>query len=423
MSQTCHAANSRYVPLSVLVITLSAVCADAGAQCQPDMAGSVTPPGVDGVVLVSGVAVSGNTMYVGTHYGLALYDLTDPTSPTYISHLGDPLKDHVEPMHLVASDTTVFAANFTEEVFRSYDVSDPQNPVALDSLDFDIGWNGKMALSGDIVFAAGDSAVRIVDASDPADLIFVTSIGQPHLSSARDVAAAGDVIYIAAGDAGLLIFDVSDPANPALLSTLSDLASVSGVAVEGDIAYVAETSDDTLNLIDVADPMNPTIISSVSTVEFPSGDVAVENGTAFVVTNYGGDSHKAAQSFDVSDPAEPVWTGTAAVIDGSGHFVQVARHGPFTFLAINTYMSGPVLVVRDPCYAGYGACCVGDGCLAMMTESPCASVGGTFLGAGSSCADPDCPDPEPDCPADLTGDGVVDVSDLFELLSAWGPCS
>jgi hypothetical protein len=30
--------------------------------------------------------------------------------------------------------------------------------------------------------------------------------------------------------------------------------------------------------------------------------------------------------------------------------------------------------------------------------------------------------PCPDCPADLNGDGIVNVSDLLQLLSAWGPC-
>ena len=32
------------------------------------------------------------------------------------------------------------------------------------------------------------------------------------------------------------------------------------------------------------------------------------------------------------------------------------------------------------------------------------------------------PDLQPQVPGDLTGDGVVDVSDLLALLSAWGPC-
>ena len=29
---------------------------------------------------------------------------------------------------------------------------------------------------------------------------------------------------------------------------------------------------------------------------------------------------------------------------------------------------------------------------------------------------------EPSCPADITGDGTVDVLDLREVLGAWGPC-
>ncbi len=29
---------------------------------------------------------------------------------------------------------------------------------------------------------------------------------------------------------------------------------------------------------------------------------------------------------------------------------------------------------------------------------------------------------EPDCPEDINGDGIVDVLDLLEVLSAWGPC-
>jgi hypothetical protein len=33
-----------------------------------------------------------------------------------------------------------------------------------------------------------------------------------------------------------------------------------------------------------------------------------------------------------------------------------------------------------------------------------------------------CPDSPSSCPADLNGDGVVDGSDLLALLAAWGPC-
>jgi hypothetical protein len=28
-----------------------------------------------------------------------------------------------------------------------------------------------------------------------------------------------------------------------------------------------------------------------------------------------------------------------------------------------------------------------------------------------------------DCPADVTGDGIVNLLDILEVLAAWGPCT
>ena len=106
-----------------------------------------------------------------------------------------------------------------------------------------------------------------------------------------------------------------------------------------------------------------------------------------------------------------------------------------------------------------GACCVGTECHE-LTEKHCVSEGGKWFGTGSSCDDVDCDggggDPgtccvnggcieltvdecemvhgtfndepcsdvacDPYCPADVTGDGVVDVSDILACIAAWGAC-
>src|SRR5438034_8496409 len=34
-----------------------------------------------------------------------------------------------------------------------------------------------------------------------------------------------------------------------------------------------------------------------------------------------------------------------------------------------------------------------------------------------------CPSPPAACPADITGDGVVNIDDLLFLLRRWGPCN
>lgn len=73
----------------------------------------------------------------------------------------------------------------------------------------------------------------------------------------------------------------------------------------------------------------------------------------------------------------------------------------------------------NPSAAPSGACCIGSsgGCID-VTESLCNAGNGTYLGDGSVCSSGNCT-PEPDCPADINGDGVVNVSDVLTLIAAW----
>ena len=66
-----------------------------------------------------------------------------------------------------------------------------------------------------------------------------------------------------------------------------------------------------------------------------------------------------------------------------------------------------------------GACCLSDGsCTDIGNEIDCDAAGGIFQGVGTTCAGLFCPLP---CPADINDDGSVNVTDLLELLAAWGP--
>ena len=69
------------------------------------------------------------------------------------------------------------------------------------------------------------------------------------------------------------------------------------------------------------------------------------------------------------------------------------------------------------CPQPIGACCGPDWCLD-LTEADCSAVAGSWQGMDSLCVDPViCSVP---CPEDLNGDGLIDVSDLLEIVGSWG---
>lgn len=71
------------------------------------------------------------------------------------------------------------------------------------------------------------------------------------------------------------------------------------------------------------------------------------------------------------------------------------------------------------CYsADAGGCCIDDQCIMAVTEDACLEAFGEFQGILIDCVDIECLG----CPADLNGDGSVEVNDIIEVISSWGAC-
>jgi len=73
---------------------------------------------------------------------------------------------------------------------------------------------------------------------------------------------------------------------------------------------------------------------------------------------------------------------------------------------------------NESCTGTDGACCTNNNCVLIDSET-CNYVGGEFKGLDTECVDDICPE---GCPADLSGDGLVEVNDILEIISAWGAC-
>jgi hypothetical protein len=65
-----------------------------------------------------------------------------------------------------------------------------------------------------------------------------------------------------------------------------------------------------------------------------------------------------------------------------------------------------------------GACCTNNNCTDSLEED-CLTFFGQWQGDGTICSENPCPST---CLGDITGDGIVDVSDLLVVIGVWGAC-
>jgi hypothetical protein len=176
------------------------------------------------------------------------------------------------------------------------DISDPAAPVIISSVA--IPCNG-IAVAGSYAYVLGNG-LQVLDISDPAVPVIVGSVD----AGGYGVAVAGSYAYVA-GD-GLQVIDISDPTLPEIVGTSSPMDMPLAVAVSGSHAYVADREVG-LQLVDVSDPTSPTIVALVHP-EDPNGDwvldVSVAGSYAYLVAEY------AMHVIDISDPTSPVIVGS-----------------------------------------------------------------------------------------------------------------
>jgi hypothetical protein len=213
-------------------------------------------------------------------------DLSVPDSP--IERSSFEFRSQV--MDVLISNTVLYAATGDSGLYVR-DASNPHEVVEgfLDTPGFARG----VTLQDGLALVADDhKGLRIVDVSDPTDLVEVGFIDTP--GQARRVAFAGGYAYVADGDGGLRIIDISMPGAPAEVSAVEDLDTVVDVVVEGAHAYVV--TGGYLRVIDVSNPANPVELETTERVWARSA--AIKGQVLYVLTNR-------LCVYDLSNPSEP----------------------------------------------------------------------------------------------------------------------
>ena len=245
----------------------------------------VTPWQVYDVFIVNDLA------YVATEQeGIPIFDISDPEDPQLIGNAPSIVGRSI----CVIGD---YAYVLTPSQLLILDISIPQSPLLLSSYWLSTETHD-LYVSGSYAYICTDySGLKIIDISDPENPTEAGSINAPGPSYA--VRVVNDIAYIACGPNGLKLYDVSDPSSPQLLSSYSDdIRSMTGVEIQGNYAYVAESMHK-LIVLDISHSDNPVLMGENSECG-PRGAMLVDNDRIYVEHWLNG-----LFALDISDPTSP----------------------------------------------------------------------------------------------------------------------
>ncbi len=235
---------------------------------------------------------------------LALYELVDiavkhgtatPHDPFLAStiYLGSNAND------VEYDDGYVYVA--TDDGLSVVDATDPAEPLWVGFVEtplkaLGVVFEDDMAYVATGIYSgsnANQSFVQAFDMGDPTAPIPVWGI-QTHYPYALDI--VGDYLYVADGQAGLKIIDITIPAIVGEIDT----RTAKDVKVSTGYACLADGTE-SLTIINVTDPENPSFVSSTGG-GFAVG-VCIQDEYVYMVTS------RELSIFDVSNPYNPITIG------------------------------------------------------------------------------------------------------------------
>ncbi len=137
------------------------------------------------------------------------------------------------------------------------------------------------------------SCLRIIDVSDPTNIVLVGSYDRSETPFTMGIAVANGYAYIAAQYEGLVVIDVAIPAAPQYVRTVLLPGATTAFAVSGNRLFTAQWNAPNV-ILDITDPSNPIAIGTC-----PYGwsyEVASAGSNLLVANDY---------SLDICDVSNP----------------------------------------------------------------------------------------------------------------------
>ncbi len=276
---------------------------DAGLQClnvtnPADLVylGSNNTPGYAYNVDVCG----GVALVADGSFGLQCINVTDPRKPYILGNwtLANARDVEVSGSMVYVADYDYDAGDAYSGGLKCFNISNPRAPALLFSrahLYF-----SKLHVHGTVLYVAVGDSLYCYDISYPADLPYLRSYSLP--GGITGVRVDGGIAYVADSTVGLVCIQIAEVAVPPILIGTYDTTSARGVDVSGGVAYVAD-GDAGLRCINISNPRGLTLLATYNTPG-TAQDVCVSAGVAYVA-----DYTSGLQCINVSNPRTPALLG------------------------------------------------------------------------------------------------------------------
>ncbi len=281
---------------------------------------------------VAAISIVGDLLYVGTspiccEADLRIYDLaSDPMNPVLLGSLADVGKQTTGLA--VEGDYAYWTVRHEGEPDTSslqvVNVSDPLAPFIAGSYDngsviehilWDVAFSGGYAYVADATdsyvgtpakWSFAEGLVVLDIATDPANPTVVGTF-KTH-ASVQGVEVVGNRAYLHDAGEGLILLDVSDPTNPVRLGNYHSPATLRQMEKVGDLLFIADAWNG-FTVLNVADTAHPEVVS-VYFAEHEDDLGLNASGLVFQDDRvYLSTGHLGLEVIDVSNPAEPVFLG------------------------------------------------------------------------------------------------------------------
>jgi hypothetical protein len=295
---------------------LGLLAIDVGNLQNPEEIGQYQTPG-----FVYGVDVSENFAYLAFYdAGFKILNVSEPANPIEVGESSTPGR----VFGIIVREDYAFVAD-GDSGLQIYSIAEKTDPVAVGYCLFP-GVAQSVALQGDFAYLAAGvpGGLRIINVSDPYFPQEAGSFVPPSWPpwDAYDVAVSGNYAYLADGESGLRVIDVSDPANPFQVAIVGQGGWYNSVAVSGNYAYVLSYST-YLQIYQISNPASPVLVGS--TADCGGCEIKVVGEHAFIAASSAG-----LKVLNIADPASPYLVGS---YNTKGLAYGVAVSGNNTYLA------------------------------------------------------------------------------------------